>query len=205
MKQYIVAGIGTDIGKTVVSAVLVEALHSDYWKPIQAGNLDATDSDFIRNMAKNHQIIHNEAFLLKEPVSPHLAANLELKLIDIEQIKLVYTNNNLIVETAGGIMSPLSEKYLCIDLIKYIQLSVILVSMNYLGSINHTLLTIEALHQQDIPIEGIIFSGASNLETEKFILQYSKIPLLGRIPFTDNLTSGFISEQAKQFNHLRSQ
>ena len=203
MKKYIIAGIGTNIGKTVTSAVLVEALHADYWKPVQSGNLNETDADFVRKYAKNHQTVFPEAFLLKEPVSPHLAAKLESKVIDIEQIKLVNTNNHLIVETAGGLLSPLSEKYLCIDLIKELQLSVILVSMNYLGSINHTLLSIEALKQRNIPIEGIIFCGDPNFETERFILEYSKIPLLGKIPFTDNLTQEFISEQAKQFVHLQ--
>ncbi|MFN8284068.1 MAG: dethiobiotin synthase [Chitinophagales bacterium] len=202
MKKYVIAGIGTDIGKTVASAVLVEALAADYWKPVQSGNVDNTDSHFIEKYARNHNIIHREAFLLNEPVSPHLAAKLESKVIDIELIELINTNNHLIIETAGGLLSPLSEKYLCIDLIKRLQLPVILISMNYLGSINHTLLSIEALKQRNIPIEGIIFSGEPNPETERYILEYSKIPLAGKIPFADNLTSNFISEQAKQFKHL---
>lgn len=204
MKKYIIAGIGTNIGKTVASAVLVEALQADYWKPIQAGNLEETDADFVRKYAKNHQTVFPEAFLLKEPVSPHLAAKLESKVITIEELTLVNANNHLIVETAGGLLSPLSENMLCIDLIKELQLAVILVSMNYLGSINHTLLSIDALKQRNIPIEGIIFSGEPNLETENFILEYSKIPLLGKIPFTDNLTQEFISEQSKQFEFLRN-
>ena len=204
MKKYIIAGIGTNIGKTVASAVLVEALQADYWKPIQAGNLEETDADFVRKYAKNHQTVFPEAFLLKEPVSPHLAAKLESKVITIEELTLVNANNHLIVETAGGLLSPLSENILCIDLIKELQLTVILVSMNYLGSINHTLLSIDALKQRNIPIEGIIFSGEPNLETENFILEYSKIPLLGKIPFTDNLTQEFISEQSKQFEFLRN-
>lgn len=204
MKKYIIAGIGTNIGKTVASAVLVEALQADYWKPVQAGNLEETDADFVRKYAKNHQTVFPEAFLLKEPVSPHLAAKLESKVITIEELTLVNANNHLIVETAGGLLSPLSENMLCIDLIKELQLTVILVSMNYLGSINHTLLSIDALKQRNIPIEGIIFSGEPNLETENFILEYSKIPLLGKIPFTDNLTQEFISEQSKQFEFLRN-
>ena len=203
MKGFFITGIGTDIGKTVVSAILVEALKADYWKPIQSGNLDFTDTDFIKDFTLHHGKLHTEEYGFSEPVSPHLAAKLESKVIDIEQIKLVNTNNHLIVETAGGLLSPLSEKYLCIDLIKELQLSVILVSMNYLGSINHTLLSIEALKQRNIPIEGIIFCGDPNFETERFILEYSKIPLLGKIPFTDNLTQEFISEQAKQFVHLQ--
>lgn len=204
MKKYIIAGIGTNIGKTVASAVLVEALQADYWKPVQAGNLEETDADFVRKYAKNHQTVFPEAFLLKEPVSPHLAAKLESKVITIEELTLVNANNHLIVETAGGLLSPLSENMLCIDLIKELQLTVILVSMSYLGSINHTLLSIDALKQRNIPIEGIIFSGEPNLETENFILEYSKIPLLGKIPFTDNLTQEFISEQSKQFEFLRN-
>jgi dethiobiotin synthetase len=196
MNGFFVTGIGTGIGKTLVSAVLVEALKADYWKPIQSGDLDFTDSDFIREYAMHHQTIHPEEYVFSEPVSPHLAAKLDNKSIDLQYIKIPNQNNYLIVEGAGGLFVPLSDKYLIKDLIKLIQLPVIVVSMNYLGSINHTLLTIEALKQQNIPVAGIIFNGDANIESENYILNYTGITLLGKIPKADILSKGFIAQQA---------
>lgn len=198
MKGFFVTGIGTDIGKTVVSAILVEAMNADYWKPIQCGNLDFTDSNFIRDYTNKHQTIHPESYLFPEPVSPHLAAKLNSKNIDLEIINSVKSNNYLIVEGAGGLDVPLSDKYLIKDLIKIMQLPVIVVSMNYLGSINHSLLTIDALKQENIPIAGIIFNGPPNSETENYILEFTGIPLLGKVPKTDIMTKGFIIQEAEK-------
>lgn len=198
MKGFFVTGIGTDIGKTVVSAILVEALKADYWKPIQAGNLDFTDSDFIKEYTINHQEIHVEEYLFSEPVSPHVAAELDFNSIDTHHIKLPKSNNYFIVEGAGGLMVPLTENYLIKDLIIRLQLPVIVVSISYLGSINHTLLTIEALKQNNIPIAGIIFNNDHNLESENYILNYTGIKLLGKIPKTDTMSKGFIVQQADQ-------
>ncbi|MCC6584884.1 MAG: dethiobiotin synthase [Chitinophagales bacterium] len=198
MVGFFVTGIGTGIGKTLVSAVLVEALKADYWKPVQSGDLDFTDSDFIREYSMNHQIIHPEEYIFSEPVSPHLAAKLDNKSIDIQYFKLPKSNNYLIVEGAGGLLVPLSEKYLIKDLILNTQLPVIVVSMNYLGSINHTLLTIEALKQHHIPIAGIIFNGEANIESENYILNYTGIKLLGKIPKADTMSKGFIAQHADQ-------
>lgn len=198
MSGFFVTGISTGIGKTVVSAILVEALKADYWKPVQSGNLDFTDTDFIKEYTIHHQTLHTEEYLFSEPVSPHLAAKLENKDIDIQHIKLPIVNNYLIVEGAGGLLVPLSQKYLIKDLIIKLQLPVILVSMSYLGSINHTLLTIEALKQHNIPIAGIIFNQDHNIESENYILNYTGIKLLGKIPKTDTMSKGFIVQQADQ-------
>lgn len=198
MNGFFVTGIGTDIGKTVVSAVLVEALKADYWKPIQCGNLDFPDSDFVKEYSMHHQNIHPEEYLLREPVSPHLAAKIEDKIIEIQYIKTPNTNNYLIVEGAGGLLVPLSNKYLIIDLIIKFQLPVIVVSMNYLGSINHTLLTIAALKQKNIEIAGIIFNGEQNIESENYILNYTGVKLLGKVPKADTMSKGFIVQQADQ-------
>ena len=198
MNGFFVTGIGTDIGKTVVSAVLVEALKADYWKPIQCGNLDFTDSDFVKEYSLHHQNIHPEEYLLREPVSPHLAAKIEDKIIEIQYIKTPNTNNYLIVEGAGGLLVPLSNKYLIIDLIIKFQLPVIVVSMNYLGSINHTLLTIAALKQKNIEIAGIIFNGEQNIESENYILNHTGVKLLGKVPKADTMSKGFIVQQADQ-------
>lgn len=198
MNGFFVTGIGTDIGKTVVSAVLVEALNADYWKPIQSGNLDFTDADFIKEYTIHHETIHSEEYLFSDPVSPHLAAKLDNKIIDFQYIKLPKSNNYIIVEGAGGLLVPLTNEYLIVDLIIKLQLSVILVSMSYLGSINHTLLTIASLKQKNIEIAGIIFNGEPNIETENFILNYTGIKLLGKIPKADTMSKGFIAQQADQ-------
>ncbi|MFH0867509.1 MAG: dethiobiotin synthase, partial [Bacteroidota bacterium] len=134
MKNYFVTGIGTDVGKTIVSAILCEALQADYWKPVQCGSLDHTDSDVVRNLLSNNKSnIHPEIYRLKTAASPYHAATLENVYIDPGKIILPKTNNDLIIEGAGGLMVPLNDNYLMIDLIKKLNAEVILVSQNYLG------------------------------------------------------------------------
>ncbi|MDB5225862.1 MAG: dethiobiotin synthase [Bacteroidota bacterium] len=198
MKGFFVTGIGTDVGKTVVSAILVEALKADYWKPIQAGNLDFTDTDFIKEFTINHGQLHNEEYTFQDAVSPYLAARNVDKIIDIQHLKIPKINNPLIVEGAGGFMVPVTENLLIKDLINKLQLPVILVSMNYLGSINHTLLTIQAMKNENVNVAGIIFNGEANPETENYILNYTRIKLLGKIPKADIMSKGFIVQQAGQ-------
>ncbi len=182
-KQFIVAGIGTEIGKTFISSVLVEALQADYWKPIQSGGLDFSDTDTVKSLVSvSNNTFFPEAYRLNEPLSPHAAAALDGITIELSKIQLPVTERNLIVELAGGLMVPLSDNDLVIDMVQQLNLPVILVSKNYLGSINHTLLSIEALRSRNIPVEGIIFNGISNASTEHFILNYTKLKCLGRIP-----------------------
>lgn len=182
-KQFIVAGIGTEIGKTFISSVLVEALQADYWKPIQSGGLDFSDTDTVKSLVSvSNNTFFSEAYRLNEPLSPHAAAALDGITIELSKIQLPVTERNLIVELAGGLMVPLNDNDLVIDMVQQLNLPVILVSKNYLGSINHTLLSIEALKSRNIPVEGIIFNGISNASTEHFILNYTKLKCLGRIP-----------------------
>lgn len=182
-KQFIVAGIGTEIGKTFISSVLVEALQADYWKPIQSGGLDFSDTDTVKSLVSvSNNTFFPEAYRLNEPLSPHAAAALDGVTIELSKIQLPVTERNLIVELAGGLMVPLNDNDLVIDMVQQLNLPVILVSKNYLGSINHTLLSIEALRSRNIPVEGIIFNGISNASTEHFILNYTKLKCLGRIP-----------------------
>ena len=174
MKRIFVTGIGTDIGKTVASAILVEALKADYWKPVQAGELQNTDTMKVKSLVSNNQsVFYPESFRLSKPMSPHAAAeydNIEIKMNDI--VPPQHTNT-LIIEGAGGLMVPLNENFLMIDLIQQLKAEVILVSKNYLGSINHTLLTAEALKNRNILVKGIIFNGSSVNTTEKFICEYT--------------------------------
>jgi dethiobiotin synthetase len=182
-KPLFVTGIGTGIGKTIVSAVLVEKLKADYWKPIQSGDLDKSDSLSVQNLISNTITkIHPESYRLTQPFSPHKSAAIDGITIDPHSINLPKTNNSLIVEGAGGLMVPLNNKFLIIDLIKKLGIEIVLVSQNYLGSINHTLLSIYALKNYGIPIRGIIFNGIKDIYSKDFILQNSGLELLGHIP-----------------------
>ena len=180
--NYFISGIGTNIGKTIVSAILTEALEADYWKPIQAGDLENSDTNKVKNLVSNKKsVFHKEAYCLTQPMSPHAAAKMDGIEINLNDIKPPTTNNKLIIEGAGGLMVPLNDNTLIIDLIEKIPTEVILVSQNYLGSINHTLLSIESLQTRNINIKGIIFNGDENAATEQFILSYTKVNCLGRI------------------------
>jgi dethiobiotin synthetase len=182
-EQYFVTGIGTGIGKTIVSTILTEHLQADYWKPIQAGDLDQSDSLKVESLVSNAQTnIHPECYRLTQPMSPHAAAKLDGIEIQLSDFVLPETNRPLIVEGAGGLMVPLNEKDLILNLISFLNLEVILISQNYLGSINHTLLTVNALKQHGIKIKGVIFNGEANAESERYILSYTQLKCLGKIP-----------------------
>ena len=198
-KPLFITGIGTGIGKTIVSAILVEKLKADYWKPVQSGDLALSDSLSIKSLISNNKIvIHQETYQLTQPFSPHKSAALDGITIDPEKFILPETNNVLIIEGAGGLMVPLNDQFLMIDLIKKSGAEVILVSQNYLGSINHTLLSIYTLKQYNIPIKGIIFNGKKDSYSEDFILQYSELPLLGHVPEFDVIDKKAIIQAGEQ-------
>lgn len=198
MKLFI-TGISTNVGKTIASAIIVEALEADYWKPIQAGDLENSDSHKIKNYISNDKtIIHTNGFTLNTPASPHLAAELDGITIDLKQIKEPQTKNHLVIEGAGGILVPLNETDCVIDLIKN-DYKVILVSRHYLGSINHTLLTIEALKNRKIKIVGILFNGNKNKSSEAIILKKSGIKFIGRIEEEPYFDKNVIREYADLF------
>ncbi|RZL00238.1 MAG: dethiobiotin synthase [Pedobacter sp.] len=182
-KPLFITGIGTGIGKTVVAAILTEALKADYWKPVQSGELENTDSHTIGRLISNSStVIHPEIYRLTEPLSPHRSAIIDGIHINKEDFTLPDTGNNLIIEGAGGLMVPLNENFLVADLISHLQTEAILVSRHYLGSINHTLLSACLLKLKGIPVKGIIFSGDVNRSSEEFILNYTGLSLLGYVP-----------------------
>lgn len=198
MKLFI-TGIGTDVGKTIASAIITEALQADYWKPVQAGDIDNSDSHKIENYLSNiTSKIHPNSYLLQTPASPHYAATLDGITIDMNKIKEPKTNNHLVIEGAGGILVPLNEHDTIIDLIQS-DYKVIIVSRHYLGSINHTLLTIEALQQRKIPIAGIIFNGNQNRATESIILSKSGLTMIGRIDDEPYFDKNVVAEYADKF------
>jgi dethiobiotin synthetase len=178
--KYFVTAIDTDSGKTLVSAILCETLQADYWKPVQAGL--PRDAETVRALISNTITkIHNETFLLNTPASPHAAAKKDGITIDLNAFKSPVTENPLIIEGAGGCLVPLNDHDLVIDLIQKLDVEVILVSDLYLGSINHSLLTLEALQGRRIKIKGIIFNGEPNPESERIILLRSQLQCLLRI------------------------
>jgi dethiobiotin synthetase len=194
-RPLFVTGIGTGIGKTLISAILVEKLKADYWKPVQSGDLDNSDTLKVKSLVSNTiSIFHPETYRLTQPYSPHKSAAIDGVTIEPGKMVLPETANSLIIEGAGGLMVPLSDGFLLIDLIKQLGAEVILVSQNYLGSINHTLLSIDALKHRNIAIRGIIFNGPQDNSSETFILNHSKLKKLGHIPQFEQIDSTTIIE-----------
>ncbi|MCX6184055.1 MAG: dethiobiotin synthase [Flavobacterium sp.] len=200
-RKLFVTGIGTDVGKTIASAILTEALQADYWKPIQAGDLEHSDSIKIKSQISNSKShIFENSYQLNTPASPHYAAELDGITIDLKQIKEPKTSNHLVIEGAGGLLVPLNDTDCIIDLIQN-DYEVILVSRHYLGSINHTLLSLEALKSRNIPCAGIIFSGDENPATESIILAKSGVKFLGRIenePYFDANVIAYYADKFKE-------
>ena len=169
------------MGKTITAAIITQALEADYWKPIQAGDIDQSDSHKIQHYISNQKtIIHPNSYQLNTPASPHLAAELDGVSIVLDQIIEPKTKNHLVIEGAGGVLVPLNSTDCVIDFVQS-DYKVIVVSRHYLGSINHTLLTVEALQNRKIKIAGIVFSGTENKATESIILQKTKLTCIGRI------------------------
>lgn len=179
--KFFITGISTDVGKTIVSAIITEALEADYWKPIQAGDLHFSDTEKVKNYISNTKtVFHKSAYQLNTPASPYYAAELDNVTIELNKIIEPKTSNHLVIEGAGGLFVPLNDKDCVIDLIQSDH-QVVIVSRHYLGSINHTLLTIEALQNRNKNILGILFSGNENQATESIILNKTGLKSLGRI------------------------
>ena len=198
MERIFVTGIGTGIGKTFVSAILAKALDADYWKPVQAGFSEGTDSEWVANMLTNTgSVVHPEVYRLAKAASPHIAAREEGITIDIKKIcsQIPANNRNLLIEGAGGLLVPLNNSAFVADLIKEMDAKVILVSRNYLGSINHSLLTARVCREMQLPVIGWIFND-QYLDYEEEIVQWSNFPRIASIPYSENINGTFINSQA---------
>jgi len=204
MKLFI-TGIGTDVGKTIAAAIVTQALTADYWKPIQAGDLDDSDSHKIKKYLSNDTtVIYPNSYAFTTPASPHLAAELDAIVVDLNKIKEPVTKKHLVIEGAGGILVPLNDNDTIANLIKP-DYKVIVVSRHYLGSINHTLLTIEALNHKGIAIAGIIFNGDENAASESIILKKTGLTMIGRIenePYFDKNVIAYYADLFRE-NLLR--
>ena len=224
MQPIFVTGIGTGIGKTLVAAILAEALQADYWKPIQAGYSAGTDTDWVSHQLENGAgRVHPEKYRLALAASPHIAAREEGLIIDLNEIVSFFNRlekgkgsqtenvegkpqhpdksrsgitDKLIVEGAGGLMVPLNDKEFVIDLIKKLDAPVVLVSRNYLGSINHSLMTARICQDSGIHILGWVFNDQF-MAYEDEIVRWTGIAKLGSIPFHENPDQEFIRQQAK--------
>jgi dethiobiotin synthetase len=168
-----VTGIGTSVGKTIVSAILTQQLKADYWKPVQAGGLSCSDRDTVSSLVSNqHTVFHPEAYRFQLAASPHQAAQFENVKIKLTDFTLPFTEKPLVIEGAGGLMVPLSNQFRMIELIQHFQAAAILVIRNYLGCINHTLLSMEALSSRNIPLQAIIINGEMDDATEDILHSY---------------------------------
>jgi len=188
--KFIICGTDTDIGKTLISSFFVKGLNSYYWKPIQSGIESQTDSQTVEKLAQaNKEKIIKEAYVFTKPLSPHWAAEIDQKTINFDRLRLPKVKGSLIVETAGGLMVPITRNFLQIDQIKQWDLPVILVCKSSLGTLNHTLLSIEALKRRNIEILGLVVNGEKHLDNPKTLVEFSGIPLITEFPYIKKIDS----------------
>ncbi len=198
MKKYFITGISTEVGKTIVSAIITEALEADYWKPIQSGDLDYSDSHKIKQLISNNKtVIHPNSYGLNTPMSPHASAEIDGVEIQTENIIEPQTENHLVIEGAGGLYVPLNNTQTVLDILKP-DYNVIVVSRHYLGSINHTLLTVNLLKEKGFDV-SIIFSGNEHKTTEDIIKKMTGVEILGRIDEEPYFDKSVIKEYANLF------
>lgn len=204
MNTYFITGIGTDVGKTIASAIVTEALEADYWKPIQAGELDHCDTKKVELLISNKTSkFHKNSYALQTPMSPHAAADIDGISIELKQIKPPKTKNDLVIEGAGGLLVPINNKNTVLDLIKP-NYKVIVVSRHYLGSINHTLLTLNLLKNKGFET-SIIFSGNEHKTTEDIIKKTTKTKVIGRIDEEPYFDKNVIKAYAEVFKEVIEQ
>lgn len=209
MNGYFISGTDTGIGKTLISAMLLMATRGRYWKPVQSGIEGGTDTETVRKLTElDDAHFERESYILEQPLSPHLSSRLENIRIDTGRIisdfdaikarndihirsdiinSNVFSPNLLIIEGAGGLLVPLNESELIIDLITELGFPVVMVCRSTLGTINHTLLSLEALYARNIAVAGVIMSGPENIENRKAIESYGRVNVLAWIPVLDNM------------------
>jgi dethiobiotin synthetase len=198
MKKIFITGISTEVGKTLASAIVTEALKADYWKPIQAGELDYSDTHKVAEMISNTTtIFHKNSYALNTPMSPHAAAEIDNITVELNKIVCPNTDNTLVIEGAGGLLVPINDTDTILDLIQP-EYKVIVVSRHYLGSINHTLLTLKLLQEKSFDI-SIIYSGHENQTSESIIEKMTGVHVIGRIDEEEIITQEIVKKYAEKF------
>jgi dethiobiotin synthetase len=195
MPQFVITGTDTDIGKTVCSAMLMQALGATYWKPIQSGMDGMVDARRVQQLSglPNENFLP-ERYIFSEPLSPHRAAEIDEQEIDLDELNIPDVEGTLLIEGAGGLMVPLTRENLLINVFKRWQVPVILCARTGLGTINHTLLSLEALWARDIPIHGLVFIGEDNIDNIRTIAEFSKEKILGHIPHLEELNAAALAD-----------
>jgi dethiobiotin synthetase len=194
MPRYVVTGTDTGVGKTVFSAALTGALNAHYWKPVQSGLDDETDSEAVARLGVPQECIIAEAYRLSTPASPHLSARLDGVAIEPGHLDPQHTGGPLVIEGAGGLLVPLSDNVVFADIFARWQIPLILCARTSLGTINHTLLSLEALKHRSIPIFGVAFIGDENRETQRIIETMSGVRSLGRLPWLADMCADTLQQ-----------
>lgn len=199
-EKIFVTGTDTGIGKTLISAILTAGLNATYWKPIQAGLEEETDTEFVRRITElpeSHFI--PERYRLNTPMSPHAAAEIDKVSIQMDDFVLPeFGTGNLVVEGAGGLLVPINDQHMIIDLISHLDMPVVLVARSELGTLNHTFLSLEALRNRDIPILGVVLNGPKHESNRKTIEQYGDVEILAEIEFMNKLKPEVIQKAFRE-------
>jgi len=198
MRPIFITGIGTDVGKTVIAAIVTESLGAVYWKPVQAGFDQGTDTEWVgARISGGPERLAKEVYKLRLPASPHIAAREEEVVISLDKIaNEMPSGRPLVIEGAGGLLVPLNEREFVLDLVRRLDARVILVSRNYLGSINHSLLTAAICKTYGLDVAGWIFND-QYLHYEQEIVQWSGVPAIGSVPFAGEPDAGWVRQQAE--------
>lgn len=201
--ELFITGTDTGIGKSVVSALMTAGLSATYWKPIQSGLQDETDTEFVKRVTELPPAhFRGERYRLNEPLSPHASAAIDGVSISLTDFTLPeYETDHLIVEGAGGLMVPLNDEAMIIDLIQLLDIPVLLVARSELGTLNHTFLSLEALRNRDIPVIGVILNGPKNESNRKAIEKYGKVEIIGEIEKIRKLNSNSLTSTFKNIFH----
>jgi dethiobiotin synthetase len=198
--SFVITGIGTEVGKTFCSTVICIALETNYWKPIQAGDLEQLDSDFVQKYSSNTEI-EQSLYLLKQPLSPHESARLDGFSLKLNDFLLPTFKKNTLIEGAGGLCVPINQELLLLDVFKMWNLPLIVVTKHYLGSINHTLLTLQELHRSGLKIFTLVINGIRNESSERVYRTHFPELKITYISHLDEINRVSIRELAKDWKN----
>lgn len=204
MRGFFVTGTDTDVGKTLVSVWLLTHLDGQYWKPIQAGTKPATDSATVQRIAElPKERILPEAYVLPDAIAPHEAARRAGVTLDMDKLEPPARDGLLIVEGAGGLMVPITEDAYMIDLAADLDLPILLVARSTLGTINHTLLSIEAIRRRGLPLAGVVISGPETPHNRAAIERYGQIEVIAEIPWLEPVSRDALRKIEPEFDLMK--